>query len=170
LSHRPGRSDTSSRRNVRSHSSDPTSRRRHIGETGEADSTLDSKTFHVSRSMTDRKQGCRDRTVYSSLQLNIGDPSSVDLASFPALLITNGEFDPSLQRDAGDPSVVGTHAFPSADYRVAPAPSVSDTSRVTSMGALLLPVGSQPAKEASSGLLFRMQSHILRNPIFASKP
>jgi trimeric autotransporter adhesin len=96
--------------------------------------SLDAHTIHVSRLSKERRKESKDSRTASSLQLNIGDPSSVDLASFPALVDGDNDmpappqarrcisasasgsvFSSSLQLDISNPSNVNTCSFPPAD-------------------------------------------------------
>jgi hypothetical protein len=174
---------------MRSRSSDPVSRSSRGDETVEVNNSLDSRTFHVSRVIKDRKKGSKDRAISSPLHLHIENPSNFDLGSFPALSVTDAEIDASnggfaeasstkfsslLQLDIDDPSIVSTCAFPSVIGEAASSPSfreacLDEASRGASTGAQLRPSVPQPVKDAPSRLLFKMQSHLLRHAVFTSQ-
>jgi hypothetical protein len=147
-------------------------------EIGEPGKSLDSKTFHVRRLLKDGKKGSKDSMVSSSLQLNIGDPSNVDVTSFPAFAVAGGAADSSqapssalpsslLQLDIGNPSVVNECSFPCMDD-AEPCPEKVDAP--TMSGANRVLTAAPAVRESSSaGLLSKVQSHILRHPIFTSQ-
>jgi hypothetical protein len=156
--------------------------------------SLDAHTIHVSRLTKERRRESKDSSrTASSLQLNIGDPSSVDLASFPALHDADSAstppparrcvsasaapsaFSSSLQLDISNPSNVNTCSFPPADAAdvggsIEPASSsIAKGTTSADANAVVNAAARQPTKDSVPGLFFKVQSHILRHPIFTSQ-